>query len=240
MSDDVGPFAGWADLDPTGTMPRLVPLLRRVPGATMLERSVVAPVERTVVTALARRLVAVAAAPDIQARIESRLKPPDQLPAATTFQRMLDTSGTLTTDEQHERMLRALVAQVVPGEARILAALAEGPAAVVHVVAPALPGTPGLSILENVTNIGQRAGIKQKDQVPHHIVRLKNLGLVDDGDEAPHLATEYEILLASRAVREARHTTSRPLPPKVRRASLRLTPLGRELVTGCLALRDDA
>jgi hypothetical protein len=239
VRDHRGPFSDWAELDPTRTLPRLVPLVRRLPGAKALEETVVAPIERTVITTLARRLAAIAAPARLEAQIEDRLELPRQTTAAVTFKRLLDSSGNLTADEQREQTLAALVAQVVPDEARMLVVLATGePAAVVHVVAPALPGTHGHVILGNVSNIGRRAGVPRQDQTSNHIARLTSLGLVEEGDELPQLSTDYEILLAGRAVRAARQAPSRRLAPRIRRASLRLTPLGRELVDSCLALDD--
>lgn len=239
MSDHSGPFSDWAELDPTRILPRLVPLVHRLPGAKALEETVVAPIERTVITTLARRLAAMTASARLDSRVEDRLEIPRQTTAAETFKRLLDSSGSQTTDEQREQTLAALVAQVVPDEARMLVVLATGePAAVVHVVAPALPGTPGHVILGNVSNLGRRAGILRQDQISNHIARLTNLGLVQEGDELPQLSTDYEILLAGRAVRAARQAPSRRLAPRIRRASLRLTPLGRELVDSCLAVDD--
>lgn len=242
MRDHRGPFSDWAEFDPTRTLPRLVPLVRRLPGAKALEEAVVAPIERTVITTLARRLAALAIPPNLAAQIiEDRLEPPRQTTAAAAFERLLDSSGNLTADERREQTLATVVAQIVPDEARMLVVLATGePAAVVHVVAPALPGTPGDVILGNVSNIGRRAGIPRQDQTSNHIARLTNLGLVQEGDELPQLSTDYEILLAGRAVREARQATSRRLAPRIRRASLELTPLGRELVESCLATDDGA
>lgn len=241
MSENRGPFSGWADLDPTRVLPRLVPLVHRIPGARALEDTVVAPIERTIVTTLARRLAALASSPELDARAENRLELPPHTTAAKTFRRLLDTSGSLTADQQREQMLVALVSQVVPDEARMLVALATGgPAAVVHVVAPALPGAPGHVILGNASNLGRRAGALRPDQVANHIARLTSLGLVEEGDELPGLSADYEILLAGRAVRDARQTPSRRLAPRIRRASLGLTPLGRELVDTCLQVDDGA
>lgn len=236
MSDHRGPLSGWAGLDPTGTLPRIVPLVHRVPGAKALEESVIAPIERILITTLARRLAAVAAPPRLDPQIDDRLDAACQTTAASRFERLLDRSSNRTADEEREQTLAAVVAQLVPDEARMLVVLATGPpAAVVHVVAPGLPGTPADVVLGNISNIGRRAGIIRQDQTSNHIARLASLGLVQEGDELPQLSTDYEILLAGRAVREARQATSRRLAPRVRRASLELTPLGRELVEICLA-----
>lgn len=239
MSDNTGPFSDWAELDPTRILPRLVPLVQRLPGVKAMEDTFIAPIERTVMTTLARRLAAMTASPRLDARAEDRPKVPRQTTAAERFKRLLDSSGSLTTDEQREQTLAALVAQVVPDEARMLVVLGTGePAAVLHVVAPALPGSPGHVILGNVSNLGRRAGIPRQDQIANHIARLTNLGLVEEGDELAQLSTDYEILLAGRAVRAARQAPSRRLAPRIRRGSLRLTPLGRELVNSCLAVDD--
>lgn len=100
----------------------------------------------------------------------------------------------------HTTILRALV----PDEARILAALADGaPRPAVDVVVRTTLGGVQRTVLRNASSVGRQAGVSVPDYVPAYLTRLFRMGVVDIGDEDPTLAEQYDILLTDQLVRDA-------------------------------------
>ena len=89
---------------------------------------------------------------------------------------------------------------------------------------------PLVMALANASTIGRSAGVTTPDNVPTYLTRLHGLGLVEFGPEDEKLSTQYEILAADDAVRQARRTggTGRRNPAKLVRKTVRLSPLGRD------------
>jgi len=100
----------------------------------------------------------------------------------------------------HATILR----QLVPDEARILAALADGvPRPAVDVVVRTTLGGVQRTVLRNASSVGKHAGVSAPEYVPAYLTRLYRMGVVDIGDEDPALAEQYDILLTDQLVRDA-------------------------------------
>ena len=127
------------------------------------------------------------------------------------------------------QLFSSLIGQLVPDEARILAALSDGrSAAVVHVVSRSARGR---RVLENASSIGRAAGVALPHLVTTYVTHLLHLGLVELGPEEPDLEGEYELLMAETVVREALAQGRRTgrLAPRVVKETVKLSPLGAEL-----------
>jgi abortive infection alpha-like protein len=130
------------------------------------------------------------------------------------------------------QLYSSLLGQLVPDEARILAALSDSrSAAVVHVFPRSARGGHTTGLLENASSIGRTAGVALPHLIATYMTHLLQLGLVELGPEDPGLESEYELLMAETVVREALAQGRRPgrLPPRVVRATVRLSQLGLEL-----------
>lgn len=132
-----------------------------------------------------------------------------------------DTQGG--RDDWHSWVLQ----QLLPDEARIVAALAEGdPVPLVHVLSRASQ----TRLLENASLIGRTAALTLPDMTPTYVGHLRALGIVGTGPEDQSDGPGYELLLADRAVRAAlKEGTLGKLPARVVRRTLRLTDQGRAL-----------
>jgi len=194
--------------------------------------------ERDLLRLLSSRLDAIGA--EDQRRPATALTagaPPVPSPARTMeslLERALEQSGA----DGRRALFHRLVADLLPDEARILSALSEGPgAAVVNVENRALAQP--TRMLEHASTIGSTAGLAVPDMAARYITHLLALGLVQLGPEAPELAREYEILVASRPVREALGRGGPiAVPARVVRRTMTLTELGRELWGMCQAADD--
>jgi len=122
----------------------------------------------------------------------------------------------------------SVLTQLVPDEARILAALADAKESVplLHV----LPRSGHGRILENASLIGRTAALTLPNMTPLYLTHLRSLGLVDTAPEDSDIPQQYELLLADKDVRIAlKEGEMGKLPARVLRRTLVLTERGREL-----------
>lgn len=155
-----------------------------------------------------------------------KLEPGESSPAGlmtTLLERSLRQNESGSRREYHVWLLR----QLVPDQARILAALAENrPAPLVHIDGRGS----GERILENASLIGRTAALTLPRLTPAYITHLRQLGLVEHGPADPGIEKDYELLLADRDVRAAlAQGKLSKFPARVIRRTLRLSPRGREL-----------
>lgn len=150
----------------------------------------------------------------------------EQTPAtvmADLLERSLEQN---TADGQRDAYL-AVLRQLVPDEARIIAALAEGPPVpLVHVLSRA----GGERILENASLIGRTAALTLPSHTPIYVTHLRQLGLVETGPEDPDDKQGYEMLMADKAVRAAlKEGELSKIPARTVKRTLVLTDYGRAL-----------
>jgi hypothetical protein len=144
---------------------------------------------------------------------------------------LLSESVTQTTDEARARLHVMLLEQLVPDEARILAALSDGTAyPLVHVASRTAMGGVGTTMLENASTVGRSAGVVLTEHVPSYVAHLRLLGLVEVGPERGSLGDAYEMLLTEDVVRRARSGVA---STRVLRRTLVLSPLGQQLWRAC-------
>ena len=230
-------FDRWASLDPTGLMPRVVRAARVVPGVELAERGL-DELERRALLGLRRRLDAIAlpapAAPPAEPTAPAAPAeaappvppaPPAEVDPRARLEDLLEHAVNDSTEESRRQLHAAIVRALVPDEARILAALADGRRfALLHVAEPG-----GRVVLENASSVGRAAGVALVDRVPLYLTRLRNMDLVVEGPEDPALKDDYPVLLTDAPVREARQRASGRRPAKILRRTVSISPLGREI-----------
>jgi hypothetical protein len=160
----------------------------------------------------------------------------DPAPLRTAMNELLSRSSESTVGKSREYLFGTIVSQLVPDEARILAALAAGDRfAAVDVVAKHVGRSTTRTVLSNASSVGTTAGITPARNVPTYITRLLGLGLVEFGPPADDLASEYDQLAIDDAVQEARAMIERGKlgSPKVIRKTVTLSSLGRDFWSAC-------
>jgi hypothetical protein len=212
---------------------------RQVPGVELTEREM-RRVETAVLRTLKERLDSVdestgqpLAAPGPEAAPDEASEP------AVLLAGLLQDSVEQTAPTARVRLHRWLLQQLLPDQARILAALADGSSyPLVHVVrkgplAGPLGGT-GEPVVENASTIGRAAGVALPDLVPVYLSHLRGLGLVEVGPEDETLRDDYDIAETDTTVRSA---VERAGDNAVRtsRRTLRLSRLGHDLWSACQA-----
>lgn len=151
---------------------------------------------------------------------------------AELMQRSLDQRP----DSAERVLLNQLVAQLVPDEARILAALSDGSRiAVCHLDGVSRLGVSHARVVAFASRVGAEAGVMLGDRVPYYLSHLLELSLVQAGPEDRALAPKYELIENDTALRMAADTIGKDLGlrPRVVRATVALSPLGQRLWERC-------
>lgn len=149
---------------------------------------------------------------------------------ADAMKALLRRSLDNTPADSRRALHDALVQELVPDEARILAALADGSEyPMVHIAEPGI-ATYQKRVLENASSVGRGAGVALPGRTDIYVSHLRRLGLVDSGPEDESIRDEYEILLTDPAVRRAIERVNRgPRHARIIRRTIKISELGREL-----------
>lgn len=143
---------------------------------------------------------------------------------------LLNQSANADASRAAEYLYSTILRQLVPDEARILAALADGEVRPsVDVMLRTALGGNQRPLLRNLSSVGRAAGVSAPAYVPTYLTRLHRLGVVDVGDEDPTLAEQYDILLTDPLVRDAeeRAKLARKGGAKIIRRTVVVSELGR-------------
>lgn len=195
--------------------------------AVDITRAVVDVIERAVLDAPEPGPLALPAAP-ARAGDPSDLGDPGD--PVQRFQELLEESTRLEADGRQGLAAR-LVADLVPDEARLLAALSDGGDFAALVVAErGSRGRPGATFVRTST-VGRAAGIREHDLLPVYLDRLEARGLlVIVASAGTGHTRDHQVLQAEGCVTEAlEDLRGRGGRPRVDRCVVRLSALGRQV-----------
>lgn len=217
-----------------GLAQRVRNLAERVPGAELAQRQIQAA-ETLCLQELRKRLERLDGGDD-----------PEQAPTTTTataprspgnaLQGLMDRSLNQRPDKAERELFLQLLDQLVPDEARIMAAVSDGSRMpVCHLDATNRLGTTSTRVLSNASRVGNEAGVMLTDRVPYYIGHLQELGLLDIGPEDKSLAAKYELIENDSTMREAsaRIENEMSMRPRLTRGTAYLSPLGQKLWEVC-------
>jgi hypothetical protein len=157
----------------------------------------------------------------------------DQLVATPTdvLRDLLDRSMYSRPDDSRTALYLSLLQDLLPDEARILAALSDGSAYPVVDIAEPLLGTSTAFVLTNASTVGRAAGVTLPHHTPLYVTRLVLAGLAVIGPEGGNaMYDDYEMLLTEAAVNLAITKARRGIrSARVIRRTLRISELGHEL-----------
>ena len=209
---------------------------RRLPGGEALQREV----QRLQEAALneVRRLLDIDGHNSDEQRLVMLLQQASNgsNPLRGAMSELLERSVESSRDASRDYLYGNIISQLVPDEARILAALADGTRfAAIDVVAKSMGRTPPITVLENASTVGRQAGVSVLANTPTYVTRLYRFGLVEFG--APDddlsmqfdiLATEAEVQAAVALIEQRKHGS-----PKLQRKSVSISTFGREFWSAC-------
>jgi hypothetical protein len=160
----------------------------------------------------------------------------DPAPLRTAMGELLERSSEATAKNSRDYLYGTIVSQLVPDEARILAALANGGRyAAVDVVAKPIGRSATRQVLVNASTVGAAAGLPTPQNTATYLTRLHGLGLVEFGKPDDGLAKQYALLAGDDAVRDARKRieSDRLGTAKLVRKTVRLSRFGRDFWAAC-------
>jgi hypothetical protein len=217
-------------------------MARQLPGARTLERE--AQRLQTVALSEARRLLQIPQAlpgmgsrpgsPEEQRTIEYlRNADAGAAPLRSAMSELLERSVEATRTDSREYLYGTIISQLVPDEARILSALADGEQFAAMDVELKQRRGKNRVLLKNASAVGRQAGLVAPDNTPTYLTRLHGFGLVEFGPEDESLAVQYDILATDSTVQDARNKVEPRRRGAVRllRRTLHLSAFGKQFWT---------
>ena len=158
---------------------------------------------------------------------------------STRFNDLIELSLSEDKRPARVRLFKLLMAQLLPEEARILAAMSDNEERVlIHVASvPRISmGSSGHQVASNFSDVGRAAGLLNLDLVPTYLHHMQQLGLLVALPENQSLREDYDKLESDAAIRQASQQIESKAGSKARllRGAIRLTPLGREFCSVCV------
>lgn len=153
---------------------------------------------------------------------------------ATLLHDLLRASLHADTSRSRENLHLRILSSMVPDEARILAALADGSRFSLMHIETRGPGATR-TVLANASTVGRAAGVHLNSAVPVYVTHMLDLGLVEEGPQDDTLSDQYALLGSEDYVRRAEtdaHDSNR-LGTKSIRRTVHISPLGAELWAAC-------
>jgi hypothetical protein len=160
---------------------------------------------------------------------------PGNAPLRSAMGELLERSVTGTRTSSREYLYGTIMSQLVPDEARILAALSDR---TVHAAGDVVAGRGRRGqrvVLANASTVGRSVGVGTPDNTPTYLTRLHTLGLVEFGPEDSRLETQYEALGADDTVRRARDSaeSARAGAARLVRKTVSMSEFGRSFWDAC-------
>ncbi|MBB3601195.1 hypothetical protein FHT40_000828 [Mycolicibacterium sp. BK556] len=170
----------------------------------------------------------------------AEIDPPTDEPAETAdapltptdvLRDLLDRSMYSRPDDSRTALYLSLLTELLPDEARILAALSDGSSYPLIDIAEPLLGTSTALVLTNASTVGRAAGVTLPHHTPLYVSRLVLAGLAVIGPEGSSaMYDDYEMLLTDASVNLAIAKARRGIrSARVIRRTLRISDLGQEL-----------
>jgi hypothetical protein len=146
---------------------------------------------------------------------------PGTAPLRSAMSELLERSVEANRSDTHEYLYGSIISQLVPDEARILSALADGSRfAALDVVRKPRRGRARVLLA--------KAGLVSPENTPTYLTRLLGFGLVEFRSEDEDLTTQYDILAAESEIRRLVDRTPRRRGGSIRidRKTLRMSEFG--------------
>jgi hypothetical protein len=152
-------------------------------------------------------------------------------PLREAMTELLERSVETDRHTSRDYLYGNIISQLVPDEARILAALSDGREfAAMDVIAKQLGRSTARTVLANASTVGRSAGVSNPDNTPTYVTRLHNFGLVEFGPASDDLGTQFDILAADSSVQAAQAAIEarRLGSPRLARKTLTISQFGKE------------
>lgn len=164
----------------------------------------------------------------VASRLQADAEYDEELPLRAHMSDLLQRSTAIGANGDRDPLFGAIIEQLVPDEARILAALSSGAsfAAADLVVGGRLRGRDRV-VLRNASIVGSDAGVAFRDYVPRYMARLHDEGLIEFGPEGNgrDLIAQYERLAVDPTVQAVERDSEGSV--RMIRKTVSISPLGQ-------------
>lgn len=214
-------------------------LARQLPGGQTLERE--AQRLQNAAVNEARRILQIqqgisgngrAATPEEErAAILIQTADPGTAPLRSAMGELLERSVEATRSDTREYLFGTIISQLVPDEARILAALAGGDAYAAGDLVQRSRRAAPRTLVANASTVGRSAGVVTPDNTATYLTRLLGFGLVEFGPEDESLDVQYDMLGTDTVLNDAKRAAEQSKQGgavKLVRKTVRMSSLGRE------------
>ena len=216
-------------------------IARQLPGVNAVEQQAqrlrqLATAELTRLLDVPQTLFTAASAEDQRLMMLIQNAGTDPAPLRTAMSELLERSSSTSSNHGRDYLFGTIVSQLVPDEARILAALSlDAPFAAVDVVAKPVGRSTTRLVLANISTIESAAGVAVPENTPTYLARLQGFGLLEFAPGGAGLDAQFAALTADARVTAARSQIERGKlgSPRVIRKQVNLSPLGREFWAAC-------
>lgn len=147
-------------------------------------------------------------------------------PLRSAMSELLERSVEASRTDSNEYLYGTIISQLVPDEARILAALSDGAHFAAVDVVQKLRRGKQRTVLAHASAVGRQAGLVSPDSTPTYLTRLLNFGLIEFGPEEDGLAVQYDILATDSTVQDARRSARGSV--KLERKALQMSAFGTQ------------
>lgn len=152
------------------------------------------------------------------------------------LRQLLESSEQLCTKQQAElEYFTRVVQELVPDEARLLAALSDDVVyPVIDVLVAGKLSLVSRPLVEMVSNVGKAAGVRAPELTPSYVRHLRRLGLVDIVPGQTADLQQYQLLETDSEVRSAMQAAhAHGQRARILRRSVKLSSVGARLWTAC-------
>lgn len=214
---------------PFGLFRRTRALARHLPGFALAERGFLAG-ERLFLRELNARLEAVGSGNRTGVRASPGRRGGEQ-GVRKLLENLMEQAMEQSPEDGRRMLYISLLKQLLPDEARMLSALSDGSAYVLIHVGMGMPLSPvSQKLAENLSDVGNAAGVSVRDAAPAYITHLRHLGLVRIGPEDKLRQSEYELLETHARVLDVARTLEKTrYSMRILRRTLSISNLGRAL-----------
>jgi hypothetical protein len=163
----------------------------------------------------------------------------DPQPLRTAMGELLHRSAASNSKQGREYLFGTIISQLVPDEARILAALAGGRRFAAIDVLAKVGRSQTRVLLANASTVGAAAHIALPENAGTYVTRLHAVGLVDFSPVTDGLESQFTALNEDPAVRAARSEADGKFgSARIARKSITLSSFGREFWQACAPAED--
>ncbi len=203
-------------------------IARQLPGVVAVEREV----ERVRKTATAR--FGAPSPEEERAMLLVQDAGTDPEPLRSAMAELLERSSESDSARSRDYLFGNIVSQLVPDEARVLAALATGERYAVLDLLAKTGRTSTRPVLSNLSTVGAAAGVAAPQNVSTYLERLRGFGLVEINPAGDELTPQFDALLADPAIQRTRkQVDAGKHGGRLVRKTVALSAPGREFWTAC-------